>query len=478
MKLSKVLEHVGYELIQGTLEDEITGIACDTEKLTGGELFVCLRGETTDGHDYVDEAVSRGAGAVAVTEKTDYIPEHITVIRIGSGRKGMAQLASSFYGDPQEKLITIGITGTKGKTSTSFMIQKILIQSGIKTGLIGTVHVDIGDAVYESVLTTPEPAEIHRYMREMLENGCQAVVMEVSSQALKMNRVHGMVFDYAVFTNIESDHIGPKEHADFDEYLRCKSKLFGQAREGIVNGDDPHTAMILQGCSCPVTTYGFGKNNNEMIKGFRSVRKEGSPGIEFNGFFVPMPGKFTAYNAMAAISVCRRMGTGDEMIAEALKNIRVPGRQECFTITGEETIVIDYAHNGMALEALIDAMRAYEPASVTVVFGCGGERDRERRFGMGRAAQNADKVIITNDNPRNECAESIFSDIINNLDNTEYTIIEDRRAAIERAVTQCMPGEAVLIAGKGHENYQIIGNRKIHLSDREEVLRSIEKVKK
>ena len=191
-----------------------------------------------------------------------------------------------------------------------------------------------------------------------------------------------------------------------------------------------------------------------------------------------MPGKFTAYNAMAAISVCRRMGTGDEMIAEALKNIRVPGRQECFTITGEETIVIDYAHNGMALEALIDAMRAYEPTSVTVVFGCGGERDRERRFGMGRAAQNADKVIITNDNPRNECAESIFSDIINNLDNTEYTIIEERRAAIERAVTQCMPGEVVLIAGKGHENYQIIGNRKIHLSDREEVLRSIEKVKK
>ncbi|MDD7718508.1 MAG: UDP-N-acetylmuramoyl-L-alanyl-D-glutamate--2,6-diaminopimelate ligase [Eubacteriaceae bacterium] len=485
MKLSKVLQHTRYELIKGTLEEEITGITCNTEKIRGGELFVCLKGECIDGHCLVREAAEKGAKAIAVTRRTacpfeGFDPENISVVYLEGERQAISELAKGYYGKPYDEMITIGITGTKGKTSTSFMIKNILEKAGIKTGLIGTVHIDTGRTdgkVYESSLTTPEAIDIYEYFSEMTHNHCRAVVMEVSSQAIKLERVYGIPFDYAIFTNISSDHIGPREHRDFGEYLNCKSRLFRQCREGIFNGDDPEAEKIIGQSNCRITTFGFNENNTERIIKYSSVKRAGVLGTEFNGFFVPMPGKFTAYNAMAAAAVCRKIGRTDEEIESGLKSVTVPGRQECFTVTGKETIVIDYAHNGMSLKALIEAMKVYEPKRITVVFGCGGERDRNRRFEMGKAARAADKVIITNDNPRNEYPESIFSDIIKCLDNTEYTVIADRRMAISQAVTDCIPGEIAIIAGKGHENYQIIGDKRVHLSDREEVLKCIEKVK-
>lgn len=415
--------------------------------------------------------------------------DDVAVIRTEDTRKALAQLSANFYRHPAEEMKVIGVTGTKGKTTTAFMIQSILNEAGYKTGLIGTVHTDNGKEIKESEHTTPESADVQRILREMADNGCDAAVIEVSSQALKLARVEGICFDLGVFTNIEEDHIGPFEHEDFEDYARCKAKLFQQCRVGIINNDDPCKDLILENHTCMTETYGFGRQSDLQGINFSKIRKSQKLGVEFtvkgdynNKLVISLPGKFTCSNALAAISAAKHFeNVSWNHIRRALKDIRIPGRQEMFSLGEHDgVIIVDYAHNGMALENMLKALKEYEPDRLICVFGCGGDRDRQRRFRMGKAsAEYADFTVITSDNPRNESPMAIIRDIIEGMKNstTDYTIIPDRKEAIEFAVKNCGKGDIVLIAGKGHENHQITGDKKIHFDDRETVLASIEKVK-
>lgn len=482
----KLLQSAEYECVQGSLDLAVTGIFYHCDKVIDGSVFVCIEGAEEDGHSYAEEAVRRGAGAI-VCQKALSLPEGITVIRTEDSRKIMAEMSAAFYGHPARKLRMIGVTGTKGKTTTAFMIQQILLKAGQKCGLIGTVHIDTGKEIIESDRTTPESVELQGYLRRMADCGCTACVMEVSSQALKLARVHGLHFDYAVFTNLSEDHIGRGEHKDFAEYAACKAQLFCACEEAVVNEDDPYGDIMLKGSSCKVITYGMEKGRGLQAKNLDYVKIPGKLGVEFQiagdyniNLVVGLPGKFSCYNAMAATAVCSRMGADKESIRTALREISVPGRQEMFSAGPDKVVMVDYAHNGVALENLLRALRDYKPKGLNVVFGCGGQRDKNRRTDMAKAAASyADFSIITSDNPRKEEPEAIISDITKVLEDEtcSFTVIGDRREAIHHAVKHLETGEIVVIAGKGHENYQIIGEDKIHFDDRKEVLAAIEKVK-
>jgi len=483
--LFELLKGSEYRCLQGSMDCRAAGISYHSGNTGAGSVFVCIKGAYADGHDYAQEAVKNGASAVVLERPLD-LPCQVTVIQVPDSRAAMAEMAAAFYGYPARELITVGITGTKGKTTTAFMIQSVLKGAGRKCGLIGTVQIDTGKKIIESEHTTPESVEIQRYLREMADSGCEICVIEVSSQALKLKRTDGIFFDFGVFTNIEEDHIGFGEHEDFAEYAACKAKLFRQCAKAFVNGDDPQEQLVLQGCTCPVETYGFGRSCGIRGENPDYVKMPGKLGVEFEikgryniNLVIGVPGKFSCYNAMAAASVCRELGTDDAFIAAGLRDVTVPGRQEMFSAGKEKLIMVDYAHNGTALYNLLSSLRAYHPERLTCIFGCGGQRDRNRRFKMAEAAAAfADFIIVTSDNPRNEPPGEIIKDIISHLMQAEksFAVIFDRGKAIEYGVRHCMPGEITVVAGKGHENYQIIGNEKIHFDDREAVLSSIEKV--
>lgn len=477
------LEH---RCLQGDETLEVDKIILDSEKACEGSVFVCIKGALTDGHLYACRAAAHGAAAIICSDEID-VPASVTVIRVEDTKKTLAFMAAAFYGRPAEGLTLIGVTGTKGKTTTTYMIKAMLEEAGIKTGLIGTIHIDTGARVTESEHTTPESLEIQGYLWEMKDAGCQAAIIEVSSQALMLQRVCAIDFDYGVFTNLEEDHIGPKEHKSFEEYAYWKSTLFQKCKIGIINSDDPCKDLILKGHTCDIETYGFSAGSDLCGGNFFHVRLPGKLGVEFRvkgvyniDLVACIPGKFTCYNAMAAMAVCRHFAVSEETIKRALKKISVPGRQEMFSAGNDKVIMVDYAHNGTALRCLLTALKDYRPKKLTCVFGCGGERDPQRRYKMGEAAAKlADFSIITSDNPRNEPPMAIISDITKEMDHDggAYMVIPDRKEAINYAVSHCQQGEIVIIAGKGHETYQIVGKEILHFDDREEVLASIEKVK-
>lgn len=481
-----MLKDIAYQCLQGETDREVCEIILDSEKACKASVFVCIKGALTDGHRYACQAVQAGAAAVICSEEID-VPASAAVIKVEDTRMALARMAEAFYGKPAEEMKLIGVTGTKGKTTTTYMIKAMLEEQGIKTGLIGTIHIDTGEQIIASHHTTPESLEVQKYLREMADGGCQAAVIEVSSQALMLKRVEGITFDYGVFTNLEEDHIGPREHKDFAEYAYWKSTLFKKCRIGVINHDDPCKDLILKGHTCDVETYGFSDGSDLQAADFAHVRLPGKLGVEFAvkgryniDLVACIPGRFTCYNAMAAMMVCRHFDLKEENLKKALKNISVPGRQEMFSAGNDKVIMVDYAHNGTALRSLLTALSDYQPKKLTCVFGCGGERDPKRRSKMGEAAARlADFSIVTSDNPRNEAPMSIIGDIILEMDQDggAYKVIPDRRQAIRYAVSHCEVGEIVVIAGKGHETYQIIGDEILHFDDREEVLSAIEKVK-
>ncbi len=464
---------------------EIDNIIYNSEISRKNSVFVCIKGADADGHDYAGRAAEHGARAV-ICSRRPAVPEGVTVVQVEDTRKAMAYMAKVLCGCPAEKLTIIGVTGTKGKTTTVHMITQTLRTAGCPAGMIGTVQIDTGKRVIESSHTTPESVEIQEYLREMADWGCKAAVIEVSSQALMLDRIEGLNFDIAVFTNIEEDHIGPREHNSFEEYVSCKAQLFRRCTAAVINGDDPYSERMLDACSGSVKTYGFKEGNDLQGFNYTDVRLPGKLGVEFQikgdyniDLVVPMPGKFTCYNGMAAAAVCSLLGIAPDRIKQALRSMQVPGRQEMFPLKNGGLIIVDYAHNGTALQNLLAALSAYRPDRLTCVFGCGGDRDRNRRFKMSQAAcRYADFLVITSDNPRKESPLSIISDIMVEVKRKEvpYTVIVDRREAIRFAVSRCGRGEITVIAGKGHEKGQIIGEKIIHFDDREEVLASIEKV--
>lgn len=475
MKLSSLLERLTYTCVQGNLEQEVTTVTYDSRKAEKDSLFICIRGAVVDGHKFVPDVVAKGA-SVIVAEEEVQVPEHVTLILVEDTRYAMAFISAAYFGYPAEHLKTIGITGTKGKTTTTYMVKSILENAGYKVGLIGTIEAIIGDKVIPAANTTPESFVIQEYFREMVDAGCDCVVMEVSSQGLMLHRTQGFVFDFGIFTNIEPDHIGPNEHRDFAHYLSCKSLLLKQCRVGIVNRDDQHFDKIIEGHTCQLETYGFSEKADLRAEDAKLVGGKGYLGISYHlrGLLdfpveIDIPGKFSIYNSLTAIAICRHFQVSEENIIKALKVAKVKGRIEMIKVSDEFTLMIDYAHNAMALESLLTTLREYHPHRLVCLFGCGGNRSRLRRYEMGEVAGRlADLTIITSDNPRNEEPQAIIDDIKTGIAKTDGTYVEiiDRKDAIRYAIRHGEPGDIIVLAGKGHEDYQEIRGKKYPMDER------------
>ena len=416
------------------------------------------------------------------------VPKEVTVLQVKDSRYAMACIAAAWFDYPAKKLKTIGITGTKGKTTTTYLVKSILENAGHKTGLIGTIETIIGDIRIPSANTTPESYLVQEYFAKMAEAGCDSVVMEVSSQGLMLHRTAGFVFDIGIFTNIEPDHIGPNEHKDFADYLHCKSLLFKQCKVGIFNGDDPHVEEVLEGHTCEVETFGFSQNADLRAENTRLVTGKGTLGIAYDlkGLLdfpveIDLPGKFSVYNSLTAIAVCRHFGVSKEDIQKALKAAKVKGRIEMVKVSEDFTLMIDYAHNAMSLESLLVTLKEYKPNRLVCLFGCGGNRSKLRRYEMGEVSGKlADLTIITSDNPRDEEPQEIINDIKVGIGKTEgqYVEIIDRKEAIAYAIHHGQPGDIVVLAGKGHEDYQEIKGKKYPMDERVLIQEILEEDKK
>lgn len=475
MRLEKLLEGLEYQCLQGSADIEISEVANDSRKAGEGSLFICIKGAVTDGHQYVPQVIQAGVKAVVVQDHVEAPPE-VTVIRVPDTRYAMALISAAYYGHPADEMKIIGVTGTKGKTTTTYMIKSILEGAGYKVGLMGTIEVIIGDKVIPADNTTPESCTIQKYLREMADAGCQIVVMEVSSQGLMLHRTAGIPFELGIFTNIEPDHIGPAEHSSFEDYLSCKSRLFRQCRVGIVNWDDQHVKQILKDHTCQVESFGLSPEAGLRAEDLRLVSRPGYLGIAYRAagrmeldVEIDIPGKFSVYNSLAAIAVCRHFNVSRENILKALKEAKVKGRVEMVKVSEDFTLMIDYAHNAMALESLLTTLAEYHPHRLVCVFGCGGNRSKLRRYEMGEVSGRlADLTVITSDNPRYEKPEDIIEDIVTGIKKTdgEYVKITDRKEAIAYAIHHGEPGDLIVIAGKGHEDYQEIQGKKYPMDDR------------
>ena len=475
MRLKKLLERLEYKVIQGSDDIEITTLVNDSRKVEKGSAFVCISGAVSDGHRFVSDVAGKGAAAVVVEKETE-APAGLTVIRVDDTRYALALMSAAYFGYPAEKLKIIGITGTKGKTTTTYMIRSILEGVGHKVGLIGTIEAIIGDRRIPAANTTPESFTIHQYFAQMVEEGCDSVVMEVSSQGLMLHRTAGIPFEIGIFTNLGRDHIGPNEHKDFEDYKRCKAMLFRQCAVGIGNVDDKYFQDIFRDATCRVETFGFSEKADLRAEDVELVSRPGYLGVAYHvaGLMdfdveIDIPGKFSVYNSLTAIAVCRHFGVQEEKIREALKKAKVKGRIEMVKVSDEFTLMIDYAHNAMSLESLLTTLREYHPERLVCLFGCGGNRSRDRRYEMGEVSGRlADLTIITSDNPRFEEPQAIIDDIKTGIGRTagKYVEICDRKEAIRYAIEHGQPGDVIVLAGKGHEDYQEIRGVKHPMDER------------
>lgn len=478
MLLKDMLEKLDYVVVNGSADIEVNNLVMDSRKAEKGDVFVCITGAVKDSHEFAADVIEKGAAALIV-EKDIKCSENITLVKVKSTRYALACMSAAYFGYPAEKLKTIGITGTKGKTTAAYMIHSVLESVGIKTGLIGTIETIIEDIKIPSENTTPESFLVQKYFAQMVEKGCEAVVMEVSSQGLMLDRVAGFVFDYGVFTNLSPDHIAPGEHKDFEDYLSCKAKLFKNCRHGIFNIDDEHVDRMIDGCVCDVETYGVGAENHADLQAqhIHLFTKPGLLGVSYNlsgklemKVGINVPGEFSVYNSLAAIAVCRHFTENKEKMEKALLNIRVKGRVEILPVSPKFTLMIDYAHNAMSLESLLTNLRKYKPHRIVTLFGCGGNRDKHRRYEMGEVSSRfSDLSVITSDNPRNEQPMAIIEDILTGVKHADgaYVIIPDRKQAIKYVIEHGEDGDIIVLAGKGHENYQIIQGVKYHMDERE-----------
>ena len=475
MKLGTLLESLEYTIVQGSTDTEVKGVEYDSRKVQEGSLFLCIRGAVVDGHTFVPDVVKKGA-AVLVVEEEVTVPEGITVVQVEDTRYAMACISAAWFGHPARELKTIGVTGTKGKTTTTYMVKSILENAGYKVGLIGTIEAIVGEKVIPAANTTPESYVIQKYFREMADAGCDCVVMEVSSQGLMLHRTAGFIFDYGIFTNIEPDHIGPNEHRDFEHYLQCKAMLLKQCKVGIVNRDDEHFERMIEGHTCQLETFGFSEEADLRAEDAELVSRPGYLGISYHlrGLLdfpveIDIPGKFSIYNSLTAIAICRHFRVSQENIVKALKKAKVKGRIEMIKVSDDFTLMIDYAHNAMALESLLTTLREYHPHRLVCLFGCGGNRSKLRRYEMGEVSGKlADLTIITSDNPRYEEPQAIIDDIKVGIGKTEgkYVEIVDRKEAIAYAIHHGEPGDIIILAGKGHEDYQEIEGKKYPMDER------------
>ena len=501
MSLKEMLEGISYKVIQGSDNIKVNALCYDTRDMCSKSVFVCIKGNITDAHKLAKEAVYRGAVALIVEDIVG-VTDDIVVIQVESARKTLAYMSANYWGHPSDDMIMIGITGTKGKTTTAYMMESILKAAGFAVGIIGSIEVKYANTSYAAENTTPESYKIHEILYHMKNNNVQVVIMEVSSQALKMDRVAGIMYDYALFTNLSKDHIGPTEHKDMKEYIHFKSLLFSQCRIAVLNIDDAHVDDMISECKdCEIIYYGKGRadvyaDNISMtsVNGFPGVRYSLSCAYDdevlSHVISLRMPGEYSVYNSLAAIAVCSRiMGTDEtdtryELMKCVLEDFTVRGRMEIIKSMRGYTVVVDYAHNELSLESLLQSLRPYTKGLLICIFGCGGGRSKIRRYNMGEvSARLSDVTIITDDNPRYEAPESILSDIetgilkvlghenktdyLHDFEAGTYIIEEDREKAIQNALSKAGKDDMIVIAGKGHENYQEIKGVRYPLNDSE-----------
>lgn len=466
MILADLLAQVShYQLIKGSTEIEISDFTYDSRKVKKNCLFFCVVGSRMDSHNFINEAVEKGAAAVVIEREIEVLAD-ITVIRTENSKRLLSYMSAAYFGYPARSLTTIAITGTKGKTTTAYMVKKLLEASGKVTGIIGTIGAGYRDIVIETHNTTPESYEIQKIFREMVDAGVTHVVMEVSSQAYLTNRVAGMKFDYGVFTNLSPDHIGEGEHKDFAEYLHCKSQLFQNCEIGIVNRDDPHVEEILQDHTCQVRTFAVDKKADLTAGEITCYQKPGFIGIRFEvaGAYqmeleVGCMGRFNAWNVLAALSVAALLKVEADTVKQVMYHMAVRGRVEPVHISDQFHLIIDYAHNAVSAESLLATMREYQPKRLVAVFGAGGNRSKLRRYDMGEiSGKYADLSVLTADNPRFEKVEDIIADIEIGIKRTNgvYIKIPNRKDAIRYVIEYAKEGDLIALFGKGHEDYQEI----------------------
>ena len=480
MKLKAILNEIDGLKAKGDLDLDIKSIAHDSRNVKEGGLFVAIKGFETDGHKYIKNAIENGAKAIIIEEgakiKKSDITDDVTIIMAPNTRIALSRIACNFYNNPSKKFNLIGITGTKGKTTTSFMIKSILEKHGQKVGLIGTVANYIGDkCLGESIRTTPESLELQELFNEMVKAKVDTVIMEVSSQSLKLHRVDGCDFNIGIFTNFSEDHISEKEHPDMEDYFNSKLKLFNMCKIGYINADDYHVAKVKKlATGCDIKTYGIDNTADLLAKDITvtnaSVDFKVKIGTRNERVKTSIPGRFSVYNSIAAICVASRFGVSADEIKEALLEVRVPGRSELVSNKKDLTIMIDFAHTPESLQNILLAVKSYTRGRVISVFGCGGDRDKTKRPQMGEISGNiADFTIITSDNPRTEDPEDIVNQIEKGTKKTKgkYTVIVDRIEAIKYAINMANKNDIIVLAGKGHETYQEVNGKKNHFDERE-----------
>ena len=460
MKIKQLLEGVSF---RGDGNIEISCIESDSRKVTEGCLFVCVKGYETDGHKFAKMAAEKGAAAILAQ---DEISVSCPVIYVEDSRRTLAHACNIFHGKPSEKFTLIGITGTNGKTTTTFLIKQILEYAGQKVGLIGTNQNMIGDEIIETSRTTPDSFELQALFAKMAEAKVDTVVMEVSSHALYLDRVYGCDFDIGVFTNLTQDHLD--FHKTMDAYADAKAILFSRAKKGVVNIDDQWAHKMLNG-NCAYTTYSAEKEATLAATDIQLNQENVAFNIGSVPFTVCIPGKFSVYNALSAIGAVYNLGFDLPFIAEALKKAKgVRGRAEVVDMGFDFTVLIDYAHTPDGLENILKTAKGFAKGRVIALFGCGGDRDTTKRPIMGDIATTlADFAVVTSDNPRTEDPDLIIEDVVKGIKTDNYVAITDRRQAIEYALKTAKKDDVVVLAGKGHEDYQVIGKEKIHFDETE-----------
>jgi len=480
MELGSILQNVKVTSTWGDQDVEIGGLQYDSREVKEGDLFIALRGAKMDGHRYIAKAYEMGAAAVVAETPPDITSEGKTWVHVKDTRLAMGRLASNFYGQPSASLKVAGITGTNGKTTSTFLVQHLMAQAQRQCGLIGTVRYETGARVIEAKNTTPESADVHELMGEMVDNACQAVVMEVSSHGIEQHRVEGVEFDVCAFTNLSQDHLD--YHGSMNAYFAAKRELFVKLNNQtgdkkptmVVNGDDSFGQRLLRDDFTNLKTLSYGFNSgldyeaSDMESDFEGTRFKLK--VKGRSFLVrtPLIGRFNVYNVLTALCTSVSMGLN---LRESIKNVeqlpQVPGRMESVGEKIPFRVFVDYAHTPDALEKACVTLRELNPRRLITIFGCGGDRDRAKRPLMAKAAsKHSDIVILTSDNPRSEDPQQILKDASKGILGVSFTTIEDRKEAIEKAISLAQPRDVILIAGKGHETYQQFADRTIDFDDR------------
>ena len=473
MELKKILSGLDGIKAKGDLNIDIEKIENDSRKIENNSMFVAIKGFESDGHNYIETAIQKGAKAIMIQDldklKNIKIPDDVTIIATTDTRHGLAIASANYYQNPTKKMKVVGITGTKGKTTTSYMLKQVLEKAGKKVGLIGTIATYInGEKIKNNERTTPESIELQEIFAEMLNRGVEIVIMEVSSQALKLHRVDGVDFDIGVFTNFSEDHISEREHPNMEDYFNSKLKLFSMCKKGFINADDYNVAKVKKlATNCDIKTYGIDNScdllakdvstRNDSVDYRVKLKKKKNERVK-----VSIPGRYSVYNSLATICVAKELKIEPEIIKQALEEVKVPGRSELVPNKKNLNIMIDYAHSPESLESILNATKGYVSGNIILVFGCGGDRDARKRPIMGEiAGKLADYTIITSDNPRTEEPINIIKQIEDGMKKTKgkYICIENRREAIEYAIKIATKNDLIILAGKGHEPYQIIGDK-------------------